>query len=366
MHNKLMSLACVILTIFCILFFIAGQGLACTGIKLKTSDGSLIYARTLEYAVDLQSKLIAVPAGYEFTGKTPDETPGLKWKVKYAFVGVGSFGLPDMLDGMNEQGLAVGAFAFPGYSDFGKYDPKDAARTLGPTDFSGWLLGNFKTVVEVKKGISAVNVAPVIYKMFGVVPACHYIIHDSKGGCVVLEPISGKIKIHDNPAGVITNSPAFAWQTANLRNYANLSNTGPAPLDIGGGKLLPFGLGAGLLGLPGDFTPPSRFVRAFFFSQWAVPGATAEDGILQAFHILNSFDIPEGTVRVKYGKKTLFEKTLWTSACDLKNRRYYFHTHESRRVRFVDLKTMDFSGGVIKSVPMRGKEKFEDLTPMMK
>jgi choloylglycine hydrolase len=117
-----------------------------------------------------------------------------------------------------------------------------------------------------------------------------------------------------------------------------------------------------MLGLPGDFTPPSRFVRAVAFSLSALPVATAREGVLQAFHILNQFDIPKGSARDTANGQTWCDYTMWTSASDLKNHRYYFHTFDSRRIRMVDLNQMDLNAKEMKTFPMNEKEVFEDLS----
>ena len=117
----------------------------------------------------------------------------------------------------------------------------------------------------------------------------------------MIEYVDGELHTYDNPIGVITNSPTFDWQQTNLRNYINLSTVNASPLTIDGVTLAPFGQGSGMMGLPGDFTPPSRFVRAVALSQDAVPGQDAEATVKVAFHILDSFDIPLGAVRPPAG-----------------------------------------------------------------
>ena len=134
----------------------------------------------------------------------------------------------------------------------------------------------------------------VVLKEFGFVPPVHYIVHDAGGGCAVLEYVETQLKVHKNHLGVLTNSPTFDWHVTNLRNYINLGVTGLPPLKLEGKAFAPFGQGSGMLGLPGDFTPPSRFIRAVAFTQSALPVDKAEDGVKQAFHILNQFDIPKG------------------------------------------------------------------------
>jgi choloylglycine hydrolase len=120
----------------------------------------------------------------------------------------------------------------------------------------------------------------------------HFVVHDSTGASVVIEPVDKTLKIYDNPLGVMANSPTFDWHVTNLRNYVNLTTTNVPPIEMSGIKLSQFGQGSGMRGIPGDFTPPSRFVRAVAFSQSAEKLATAEETVPQVFHIMNAFDIP--------------------------------------------------------------------------
>ncbi|PYJ17723.1 MAG: hypothetical protein DME96_05080, partial [Verrucomicrobia bacterium] len=115
---------------------------------------------------------------------------------------------------------------------------------------------------EVKANIGNIVVPAVVFGGWGFAPEAHYIVHDASGKSIVIEYVGGKLNVHDNPLGVLTNSPAFDWHMTNLRNYVNFSMTNVPPVKLGSIKLLPFGQGSGMLGLPGDFTPPSRFVRA--------------------------------------------------------------------------------------------------------
>ena len=149
----------------------------------------------------------------------------------------------------------------------------------------------------------------------------------------------------------MTNAPAYDWHITNLRNYVNLSVTSVPPLDLDGAKLTQLGQGAGLHGLPGDFTPPSRFVRAVVFTQANVPSATGADAVLAAFHILNQFDIPRGSVRDK--STAALELTQWTAVSDTKNLRWYFRTFDDQTIRVIDLKeAVAAAGGQIRIIKM--------------
>jgi choloylglycine hydrolase len=141
----------------------------------------------------------------------------------------------------------------------------------------------------------------------------------------------------------------------NLQNFINLSVKDVTSANRGPVTLQAFGTGAGLLGLPGDFTPPSRFVRAAIFSQSAAENATADDAVLSAFHILNQFDIPKGSVEGSVVSDTSVEITEWTSVSDLKNLRWYYRTFEDQSIHMVDLKqAVDAAKGDVQIIKMEG------------
>jgi len=350
----------------CALLFLTQSPVdACTGIRLTAEDGSVIHARTLEFAVDLNSDVIVVPRGFNRTGKTPDGKDGLKWKSKYASIGANGVGMPYIFDGFNEKGLAIGVFYFPGTAKYMDYKTADAKKTIAPWEVGSWILENFATVEEVKENVGKIVVPEVIFKAWGFTPPVHYVVHDASGKSIVLEYVDGKLNIHDNPLGVMTNSPSFDWHMTNLRNYINFSFTNAPEVQLGPVKLTPLGQGSGMLGLPGDFTPPSRFVRAAAFSQSVLPSKTGRDAIIQAFHILNNFDIPKGAARSNEKDKNgniLADYTTWTSASDLKAKQFFFRTYADSQIRMIDLNKMDLGAKKIKHFSMKSKQVIKEIT----
>jgi len=160
---------------------------------------------------------------------------------------------------------------------------------------------------------------------------------------------------------VVTNAPAYDWHLTNLRNYVNLSVTSVPPLDLDGLKLSQLGQGAGMHGLPGDFTPPSRFVPAVAFTQAELPSATADAAVLSAFHVLNQFDIPRGSVRDKTDGG--LELTQWTTVSDTKNLRWYFKTFDDETIRVVDLKkAVAAANGQIRTIKMESEQPIVDAS----
>lgn len=341
---------------------------ACTGIKLKTRDGAVIQGRTVEFGISIDATVTAIPRGHAFVGKTP-KGDGLEYTAKYGAVGTTAFGDVNLMDGLNEAGLSVGTFYFPTFAEYTPVTPGNQAKALSQIDFPNWLLTRFASVEEVRRAVERgdVIVAPTVLKGWGPqVQPFHYGVWDNTGAGIVIEPIGGRLVIHDNPIGVITNSPNFDWHMTNLRNYIALDPNNVRAMKIDGETLEPLGQGSGMLGLPGDFTPPSRFVRAAVFSVAAIPSDTAEKGVEQAFHILNNFDIPIGVARAKEGDVVHCDYTLMTMVRDMKNLRYYFKSYEDQTIRMIDLKKLDWNAKTIKTLSPKGSQPIVDVTKKLK
>jgi choloylglycine hydrolase len=321
--------------------------LACTGISLRAADGSVVVARTVEWALSdaAHDRLMVVPRRHAFVGTTPDGTAGMRWEGRYGFVTMTAYGQPFGPDGMNEAGLYVGMYYLPGFAEYAPHLPAEAARALSVGDFMQWMLSSFSTVDEVRARLGDVRVVNVDDPRFGgAALPFHWKVADPSGRSIVIEIVEGgTVKVYDAFLGVITNSPTYDWHLLNLRNFIGLSPAPRAGVAIGDVTLRPFGAGSGMVGLPGDFSPPSRFVRAAALTASVRPLAGAEDAVFEAFRILDSFNIPLGAI-APAGQiaKDIEGATQITSASDLANRVYYFHTMQNRQVRAVDLKKIDF------------------------
>lgn len=321
---------------------------ACTGISLMSEDGGVVVARTVEWALGdaKHNQIVVFPRGKSYRAQTPDGMNGKSWTGKHGLVSVSAYDQPYGPDAMNEKGLYVGVYYFPGYAEYKQYDKRHADNSMSVGDFMQWLLSSFESVEEVRRNLDKVRVVDVKDPRFGGAPLpFHWKIADSTGASIVVEMVNGgEIKVYDAFRGVIANSPTYDWHLTNLRNYLNLSTQPVAPLSIDGRTVLPFGGGSGLVGLPGDFTPPSRFVRAAVLTATARPLPTVVEAVFEAFRILDGFNIPVGLTAARGNTaQDIASATQITTASDLKNRRYYFHTMNSREVRMIDLSKIDFS-----------------------
>lgn len=338
----------------------------CTGIKLTAKDGGIVHGRTLEFGIKVDTDVAIIPRNFDFVGTTP-EGPGLVYKAKYATIGAIAFNIPAIMDGMNEKGLAIGTFYFPGYAGYSQITSENQSKALSPIEFSNWIVTQFATVEEVLAGLPNVVIAPLVTKEWGSAPPpFHYIVYDKSGKSIVIEPMNGKLVTYENKIGVFTNSPTFDWHMTNLRNYINLTPVNVKPLKVDGLKLAPFGQGSGMVGLPGDFTPPSRFVRAAIFSITAIPSDNANEGVFQAFHILNQFDIPVGLAREKVDGVVYTDNTLITCVRNPQSLKYYFRTYDDEAIKVVDLKKFDLNAKSIKRAATGGRNPAIDISAELK
>lgn len=363
MPNRCFSLLTAVL---CLLALSWSASLACTSVRIKTTDGMVFYARTMEGEWTLQTVLGVVPKDTAYQGTLPDGTSkGVQWKTKYAFVGMFDFGLPLASDGMNEKGLVVGELFLPGYAAYETFDSAKADMTLAQFEYGTWLLSNFASVAEVRKAYREVRVCQGPVDTAGPLPL-HYVVHDPSGDCVVIEFTAGKVTLYDNPLGVMTNSPTFDWMLTNLDNYINLSVMNTPEKDLKGLTLKTFGQGSGLYGLPGDYSPPSRFVRMVTLSQAALPAKGADQGLNQAITILDNVDIPIGAVRGFEGKEAAYDKTIWSVVADTANLRYYFRSMDNKNWRYVDLAKAFAAAKGISTVPVFIPVDYPDVTSQAK
>lgn len=325
---------------------------ACTGITLKSKDGHTVVARTIEWGgSDLNSRYVVVPRGYRQQSLLPGGlTDGMNFTARYGYIGLSVEQEQFVAEGLNEAGLSAGLFYFPAYGQYESYAPEAKARTIADLQLVAWLLGECATVDEVKQAVQQVHVVQIDPRASTV----HWRFVDKTGRQVVLEIVdNGKLRFYENTLGVLTNSPDLPWHLTNLNNYVNLF-PGPAPTQqLGSAELKQFGAGSGFLGLPGDVTPPSRFVRAAFYQATAPQQETARETVVQGFQILNNFDIPPG-IEFAEGKvpAPIPSATQWTSATDVTGGVLYFRTMYNSRIRRIDLNKIDFARTAYRAVPM--------------
>jgi penicillin V acylase-like amidase (Ntn superfamily) len=272
---------------------------ACTALMITDKKGNAYSAKTMEYAVPMPFEMSYVPAGTKVVSVAPGKKPGLSFETKYpvlgvsADVGVGN-GINMMVEAANNQGLSISTNELPG-SQSPAGAGSDAAKALATTDLGLYFLGNFQSVAEVKEALqgSAVSVwVPKVPLVGNIEAPFHYILFDKTGVGIVIEFLDGKMNVHDNPVGVVTNAPEFPWHLKNLNNYAQLTNLDKNSGQFGQLKVGAPDSGNTLASVPSSQISAGRFVKAAFYTQFVRKADSPEDAVITLGHIMNNFDRP--------------------------------------------------------------------------
>ncbi len=317
------------------LLFAVSSLFACTDFLVQTGDGAYINGRSLEFGMDLQAKIKLFPRNQKMISQAPDRKKGVSWTSKYGYLGVIGMGKNFSFDGMNEEGLSFGYLWLPGVTEYPVLGGDEMRRGLDFIDLGAWALGQFSSVAEVKMGLKNVAIWAHPVPPLPGTPPVHAAFHDREGNSLVIEFVGGKMKVYDNPIGILTNSPPFDWQMINLSNYLHLNALNAEAITQSGVTLVPPGEGSGLLGMPGDWSPPSRFVKVATFLRFVEEAETADSGINLAEHLLNSVDIPLGAIRDGNGSRDF---TQWAVIKDLTRRVFYFRSYKDLTLKKIDLR----------------------------
>ncbi|MBA2655828.1 MAG: linear amide C-N hydrolase [Tatlockia sp.] len=316
---------------------------ACTDFKLEAHDGTILITRSMEFAQDLKSNLRSSPRGRIFSSTLLNNKPSLSWASHYGYLYVDGFGLDASFDGINETGLSFEYLYLPGETQYQTISEGNEKLAIPYIHFGDWILSNFKTIEEIKSALNQVVVVSVNVPELGnaVLPA-HASIYDASGKGIVIEFYNDKINIYDN-IGIMTNSPKYDWHVNNLRNYLNLSAFNPQTISKDGMNFIATGQGSGAVGLPGDASPPSRFIKIAFMLKNVFKAQNSNELINLAQHIINNVDIPAGYVRSINEGKIATDFTQWVVFKDLSHKIFYYRTYGDLALRSIMMKDVDFS-----------------------
>jgi choloylglycine hydrolase len=335
----------------------------CTDLRLVRLPDLHVSGRTMDFAFELASTVQVVPRGQEWTATaTGGGVAPLAWTNDLGFVALDGFGFTRFFaDGLNEAGLSVGTLWLPETKLPESPPTTGTAPALDFVNLAGWLLGTCRTVADVKKALGTVQLwnAPVkdLWPAGQAVPDAvkplmdwafteHLTVHDASGGDLVVEFLDGEVHLHDNVVGVLTNSPTYPWHVTNLRNYIGLTNVEDKPYNLMGMPVTGTGNGTGLIGLPGDVTPPSRFVRATVLGQVAQAASDARDAVNQVFHSLDLVSVPRHLAASG-------DYTQWYVARDHDNRVLYVRSYDGWTTDAHDLADLRVDQpGAISTLPL--------------
>ena len=293
----------------------------CTCITFRTKDN--YFGRNLDLEYRFNEKVVITPRNYPFTLKA-----GGLFNTKYAMIGVATVidDYPLYAEATNEKGLSIAGLQFP---DNAHYNPINLDKiNITPYELIPWLLGVFSSVEELKVELESLNIFSMPFKDDIPLSPLHWMISDEEE-CIVLEAVESGLKVYDNPIGVLTNNPPFLYHQTNINNYINLTpdminNRFSSKVDLSA-----YGLGMGAIGLPGDNSPSSRFVRAAFTKLNSVCGDNEECSVSQFFHILDSVLVVKGTTMTTDKKWNI---TTYSCCCNATKGIYYYKTYNNSQI----------------------------------
>ena len=299
----------------------------CTAITYKTND--FYFGRTLDYEFSFGEEIKITPRAYIFNFSN-----GKTLKNHYAIIGMAhtESDYPLYYDAVNEKGLCMAALNFVGnayYNDF--FGGKD---NIAHFEFIPYILATCQSVKEARLKLTNINITNTKFSENLPLAQLHWIIAD-KNEAITVEAVKDGIKVYDNPIGVLTNNPPFCEQMFNLNNYMNLSAIPPKNLLLRDIKLKEYSRGLGAIGLPGDWSSQSRFVRAAFVKENSVSSKSETESVGQFFHILGSVTQIKGCCEVENGK---YEITIYSSCCNADKGIYYYKTYQNHQIAAIDMK----------------------------
>lgn len=305
----------------------------CTAATYKTKD--FYMGRTLDYELSYGEEITITPRNYPFKFRYTWEDSS-----HYAIIGMAHVtdDYPLYYDAVNEKGLGMAGLNFVGNAVYG--EPVDGSKNVAQFEFIPWILSKCGNLDEARKALSTLNLVGTPYSDNFPAAKLHWIIAD-KSGAITVESVAEGLKIYDNPVGVLTNNPPFDRQMFMLNNYMHLSPKQPEnmfPENVG---LETYSRGMGALGLPGDLSSASRFVRTAFVKTNSISGEGENDSVGQFFHILGSVDQQRGCCEVAEGK---YEITIYTSCCNADKGIYYYTTYTNHQITAVDMHRENLDG----------------------
>jgi len=312
----------------------------CTAITFKPNDH--YFGRNLDLEYSLNESVIIAPRNFPFSYQC--EKPML---THLGIIGIGiiSDNYPLYYDATNEAGLSVAGLNFPENAIY--FDPKPLVQNITPFEFIPWILGQCKTVSEARALLNNTAIVNIPFSQEYPLTPLHWIIAD-RNESITVESVANGLMVYDNPVGILANNPPFEYHLQHLCQYLNLTSEEATNRFSKELNLSPYSRGMGAIGLPGDLSSSSRFVKAAFTKLNSVYDDSESANVSQFFHILSSVAQTKGCVRV--GDK--YERTVYSSCCNTDKGLYYYTTYENSQVSCVDLHNEDLDADILTSYPM--------------
>lgn len=318
----------------------------CTAATYKTKD--FYFGRTLDYEFSYGDEVTITPRNYLFNFIDKQNISS-----HYAIIGMAHIidDYPLYYDAINEKGLGIAGLNFVGNACYKeKVNGKD---NITQFEFIPWILSQCSNIKEARNLINNINFLNIPFNDKLPLAELHWIISDREKS-ITVESVKEGIKIYENPIGILTNNPPFDMQMFELNNYINLSPKLPENKFAEGLKLEQYSRGMGAIGLPGDLSSQSRFVRVAFTKMNSISGEGEKESVSQFFHILNSVDQQRGCCDLGDGK---YEITIYTSCCNTDKGIYYYTTYDNHQITAIDMHKENLNGNKLIRYPLIKEEQ---------
>lgn len=319
----------------------------CTAITYQTKDA--YFGRNFDLEFSYHETVTITPRNFPFHFRRKETM-----KTHYAIIGMAYVkdDYPLYYDAVNEKGLGIAGLNFPGNA---VYQPeKEGVDNIASFELIPWLLGQCADLLEAKELLSQMNLMDTAFSKELPPSPLHWMLSDKSGKNLVLEPLSDGLHIYENPIGVLTNNPPFEQQRLRFSDYMNLSNKQIENV-MGIDGLSVYSRGMGAMGLPGDLSSASRFVKAAFTRHYACSGESEAESVHQFFHILTSVEQQRGCVEMG---EASYEITIYSACCNLEKGIYYYRTYENSRIIGIDMQKENLDSKQLISYPLQKEESF--------
>lgn len=319
----------------------------CTAAVYKTKD--CYFGRNLDFEFSYEETVTVTPRNYPFHFQKMGDM-----ETHYAMIGMAFVqdDYPLYYDATNEKGLSMAGLMFAGNAD---YKPEMGGKdNVSPFEFIPWILGQCGNISEVKALLERINLVAINFSEKLPLSPLHWLISD-KESSITVESVKDGLKVYDNPVGVLTNNPPFDMQMFYLSNFLGLSTERPQNCFAKGLPLETYSRGMGAMGLPGDLSSASRFVKAAFTKMNSCSGDSESESVSQFFHILGSVEQQRGCVHITSDDVTgdgKYEITIYSSCCNVDKGIYYYTTYENSQITGVDMYRENLDGKRLVSYPL--------------
>lgn len=313
----------------------------CTAAAFQSKD--FYFGRNLDLDYSYHEEITVTPRNYPFRFRHAGTLSH-----HYAMIGMAyvAEGYPLYYEATNEAGLSMAGLNFPGNADYKPY--AEDRENLSPFEFIPWILGQCATIAQARQKLAGLNLIAVPFSRELPLSPLHWII-SGREGSITVESVRDGLKIYNNPVGILTNNPTFDYHMTNLGNYMALSVNSPTNHFCGRLPLEPCSLGMGAIGLPGDLSSASRFVKAAFTLLNSRCGESEAESVSQFFHILRSVEQQRGCVAANDGR---YEVTVYSCCCNADKGIYYYTTYDNSQITAVDMHRENLDGRRVISYPV--------------